>query len=64
MTNLPPLITVDELLERWPMGRSTLYDLMRRPRNPLPSVKIGRRRFIDPDAAAEWLAAEQKDTAA
>lgn len=48
------LISVAQLAERWGMGRSTIYDLIRRPHDPLPAYKIGAVR-INPHAAQEWL---------
>lgn len=61
-TPLTRMVTPDELASMWRVSRNHIYDLTRRARRPLPVVRIGRRISIDPAAAAEWLADEQKDT--
>lgn len=57
---LKKLISLDELADLWSVSRKHLYTLRTRRTHPLPCIRIGGRWTVDPDAAAAWLAAEQK----
>lgn len=59
MSDLRPLITVQQLMEIWGSKESSIYDLLRRKVNPLPGHKLGKAWRIDPQQAAEWLEDEQ-----
>ncbi|MEY9849864.1 helix-turn-helix domain-containing protein [Streptacidiphilus sp. MAP5-3] len=48
------LLTVPEVMTRLKVGRSTVYDLIRR--RELSSITIGRARRIHPDALRAYLA--------
>lgn len=50
-----PLLTGDEVAELLRVPRTTVYDLSRRTHNPLPSIKVGRRKLFDRHAVEAWL---------
>ena len=55
MHTLPPLlITVEETMQQLRIGRSKLYDLIKK--EGLPVHKFGRRTLVDPEELRPWLA--------
>lgn len=53
-----PLLRAEEVAELLAVRPSTVFELSRRRRDPLPSVKIGRAKRFDRAAVAEWLDAQ------
>lgn len=49
----PLLLTIDETIERARTSRATLYREIKAGR--LHTVKLGRRRYVTPQAAADWV---------
>lgn len=49
----PLLLTIDETIERARTSRATLYREIKAGR--LHTVKLGRRRYVTPQAAADWI---------
>jgi excisionase family DNA binding protein len=50
-----PLLKAEEVAELLQVSRETVFELARRTRDPLPSVKVGRaRRFVRAGVEA-WL---------
>jgi excisionase family DNA binding protein len=50
-----PLLKAEEVAELLQVSRETVFELARRSRDPLPSVKVGRaRRFVRAGVEA-WL---------
>lgn len=53
-----PLVNADVLAEKLCIRRKQVYELARRPRDPLPSIRIGGAvRFFLPHVE-EWVAAQ------
>lgn len=52
------LYTVEQVQERLPLHRSTIYELL--DSGALRSVKIGRRRLISASALQEYIARLQR----
>lgn len=50
------LMTLDELLDRIPVGRSVAYDLARRDKLPVPVIHIGKRLYFSRSALEALLA--------
>jgi excisionase family DNA binding protein len=55
------LLTVPEVMTRLKVGRSTVYDLIRR--RELPSITIGRARRIHPHDLHTYLATRTENAA-
>ena len=52
-----PLIRAEEVADLLSIKTSTVYELSRRRRDPLPSVRIGRSKRFDRRAIARWVEA-------
>lgn len=52
-----PLMRAEEVAELLAVKPSTIYELSRRRRDPLPSVRIGRSKRFDRQAVARWVEA-------
>lgn len=53
-----PLVDADRIAEMLSIKRKRVYELARRPENPLPSVRIGGAVRFVPAHVAEWVAAQ------
>jgi excisionase family DNA binding protein len=51
-----PLMRAEEVAELLAMRPSTIYELSRRRRDPLPSIRIGRSKRFERTAVARWVA--------
>jgi excisionase family DNA binding protein len=51
-----PLLRAEEVAELLAVRPSTVYELSRRPRDPLPSIRIGRSKRFERGAVARWVA--------
>lgn len=56
---VPILLTVEEAAERLQIGRTAVYELIRRGR--LPVVKIGRLTRVRPEALEAFCRATEKE---
>lgn len=54
-----PLLRVEDVAELLAVRPSTVYELSRRRRDPLPFVRIGRSKRFDRRAIAAWVAAHE-----
>jgi excisionase family DNA binding protein len=54
-----PLLRAEEVAELLAVRPSTVYELSRRRRDPLPFVRIGRSKRFDRRAIAAWVAAHE-----
>jgi excisionase family DNA binding protein len=52
-----PLMRAEEVAGLLSIKTSTVYELSRRRRDPLPSVRIGRSKRFDRRAIARWIEA-------
>jgi excisionase family DNA binding protein len=52
-----PLMRAEEVADLLAVPISTVYELSRRRRDPLPSVRIGRSKRFDRRAIARWVEA-------
>jgi excisionase family DNA binding protein len=52
-----PLMRAEEVADLLSVPISTIYELSRRRRDPLPSVRIGRSKRFDRRAIARWVEA-------
>lgn len=52
------MLTTKMLMNRLNIGRDTAYSLMRA-RN-FPSIKLGRRYYVDEDSLKHWLTQQEK----
>jgi excisionase family DNA binding protein len=52
-----PLMRAEEVAELLAIKTSTVYELSRRLRDPLPSIRIGRSRRFDRQAITRWVEA-------
>jgi excisionase family DNA binding protein len=52
-----PLMRAEEVADLLSVPVSTVYELSRRRRDPLPSVRIGRSKRFDRGAVARWVEA-------
>ena len=52
-----PLMRAEEVADLLSIKTSTVYELSRRRRDPLPSVRIGRSKRFDRRAIARWVQA-------
>jgi excisionase family DNA binding protein len=52
-----PLMRAEEVADLLSIKTSTVYELSRRRRDPLPSVRIGRSKRFDRRAIARWVEA-------
>jgi excisionase family DNA binding protein len=43
------------------VSRTVLYELMRRPVDPLPFLRIGQRRRFDPEAVQAWATRQRSN---
>jgi excisionase family DNA binding protein len=50
-----PLMRAEEVAELLSIKTSTVYELSRRRRDPLPFVRIGRSKRFDRHAIARWV---------
>jgi excisionase family DNA binding protein len=50
-----PLMRAEEVADLLAIRTSTVYELSRRRRDPLPSVRIGRSKRFDRRAVARWV---------
>jgi excisionase family DNA binding protein len=50
-----PLMRAEEVADLLSIKTSTVYELSRRRRDPLPSVRIGRSKRFDRRAIARWV---------
>jgi excisionase family DNA binding protein len=50
-----PLMRAEEVADLLSIKTSTVYELSRRLRDPLPSVRIGRSKRFDRRAIARWV---------
>jgi excisionase family DNA binding protein len=50
-----PLMRADEVADLLSIKTSTVYELSRRRRDPLPFVRIGRSKRFDRRAIARWV---------
>lgn len=50
-----PLMRAEEVADLLAIKTSTVYELSRRRRDPLPSVHIGRSKRFDRRAVARWV---------
>jgi excisionase family DNA binding protein len=57
----PVALSIDETIRATGLGRSTIYQEMAAGR--LKSFKIGRRRFVSPEALTQWRAAHENAAA-
>ena len=64
MTTLNGLIRPEDLAEMWQVGKSSVYDLLKRQNDSLPGYKLGASWRIDPLEAAAWLQAQKNGKAA
>jgi excisionase family DNA binding protein len=48
----------EQVAELLAIKTSTVYELSRRRRNPLPYVRIGRSKRSSPNAIAQWVQAQ------
>lgn len=51
--------SIADTAKRLSISPRYVHMLLRRPRDPLPSVKLGRRRLVPIAAAEQWAAAQQ-----
>ncbi len=56
MTDVPRLMTAQEVAELLRVPRSTVYELARTRR--IPFLKVGRRTLFAPQTLLEWIAAQ------
>ncbi len=54
------LMTLDELLDCIPVGRSVAYDLARQDKLPIPVIRIGKRIYFSRQALADLLARQHQ----
>jgi excisionase family DNA binding protein len=52
-----PLMRAEEVAELLAVKTSTVYELSRRLRDPLPSIRIGGSKRFDRRAVARWVEA-------
>jgi excisionase family DNA binding protein len=52
-----PLMRAEEVADLLSVKTSTVYELSRRRRDPLPSVRIGRAKRFDRLAVVRWVQA-------
>jgi excisionase family DNA binding protein len=52
-----PLMRAEEVADLLSVKTSTIYELSRRRRDPLPSVRIGRAKRFDRRAVVRWVEA-------
>ena len=52
-----PLMRAEEVADLLSVKTSTVYELSRRRRDPLPSVRIGRAKRFDRRAVVQWVEA-------
>lgn len=57
--SLPPLLTVEQLIRLTQLGRSTIYEALRR--GDLPSVRVGRRVLIPKAALMRRLSLDTQE---
>lgn len=55
------VVTIDELVDILPLGRSKIYQLVTS--GAIPSYSVGRRRYIRRDEAITWWDAQRYDPA-
>lgn len=53
VSDLPPLLTVDQVVALTQLGRSTIYEAVRR--GDIPSVRIGRRVLVPTERLLQRL---------
>jgi excisionase family DNA binding protein len=53
-----PLMRAEEVTDLLAIKTSTVYELSRRRRDPLPSVRIGRAKRFERRAVAQWVRAQ------
>jgi hypothetical protein len=58
---LPRMLDLDDLMKVLPLSRSQLYWMMQN--DKLPTVPVGRRRFVPLKALEAWIANGGDDTA-
>lgn len=56
----PQLLTIKDVQELTKLGRTTIYEVMRR--GELPYIRIGRSVRIRHDALDNWLMAHEEGT--
>lgn len=52
------LIGVEKAAQALGIGHSKLYELLAA--GEIPSVKVGRRRLVEPKALAEWVSRQSR----
>jgi excisionase family DNA binding protein len=50
-----PLMRAEDVAELLAIKTTTVYELSRRRRDPLPSLRIGRSKRFDRQAIARWI---------
>lgn len=49
------VLNMEQLLELFPFTRPAVYGYIRRPRDPLPAKRIGKRLFFLEEATWAWF---------
>jgi len=63
MAPLGACLSIPETCERLGVCRCTTWRMMRRRRNPLPHVRLGRRVLVPEGALARWITRELERSA-
>ena len=64
MAALAKLVRPEDLADAWQVGKTSVYDLLKRKTDPLPGYKLGASWRIDPVEAEAWRQAQKNGAAA
>jgi excisionase family DNA binding protein len=54
-------LSIDEAAQSLGLGRRQVFELLRRPGDPIPSFRFGRRVLIPRRELIEWAASQTKE---